>query len=926
MPPGLSRASAIGATYPNASNTGATLPGSLFTVPSSGTTHATDSGPQAASSLNAGWTYNGTTWTFSGTPVLSALSIAAELDINASNTLVTGCALARIVGANTGSVSGTIIDNCTIIRSRTGDGEGIKLSGGPSNIPTDTTIRYCTIAGLDTGANSLAYGIDDNYANLAGVNIPGGLLVFRCNIYNCRSSIQIASGVVESCYIHDPGMISGEHVDCFLTQGGANAAGPLILRRNTMVNNLTQTAAILLASSVEPAAYMTVDGNLLAGGSYPVYGGNTTDSAIRTDNGDGTAPSSATFTATYSTAGSFTFVAPAGVTSLNVSCWGAAGSGGGTTNATANQGGGGGGGGEFAQETALAVTPGNPYPLVVPPATSSAANGNGTAGASATFAGNSVTVTAHGGQAGTQAGTGGGGGAGGTGYTSGTGTHHNGGAGAAGSNGGGGYSGGGGGSAGPSSAGNSASGITGGTAVTGGGAGANGLNGSTPAVGAAGTAPGGGGSGAWSGTGTAEKGGGGAAGQVVVTWTMSSPATFTAPTSGVWQITAPGSSIKAECWGAGGAGGSSVAPSGSNGGGGGGGEYAAEATLAVTNGNLYTFAVGAGGPTPLPGANGAAGTASTAAGDSATVTAHGGGGGSESTAGAGAAGSAGTGSLNTTHHDGGAGAAGVHNSASGGSGSSAGPSSAGFAGSGTTGGSAVTGGGPGANGATTQAAGSKPASGPGGGGSGSYSTGTAASGGAGWDGQVTFTWTGAGGSLTVTDSAAAVSSADIGATITSTTAGIFAANTHITGVAGSTYTLSQATTGSGTGLDFDIQHPYGTRTDPGCTISGGTTLTDSSLVASDAGAVVTGTGIPAGTTIAAPSGTTATLSQSCTNGSGLTVTMHYTNNIVVTNNRISAMYFPNGGNSGLVTDFDQYGLGNVWTNNVVHETGAQIPS
>ena len=92
--------------------------------------------------------------------------------------------------------------------------------------------------------------------------------------------------------------------------------------------------------------------------------------------------------------------------------------------------------------------------------------------------------------------------------------------------------------------------------------------------------------------------------------------------------------------------------------------------------------------------------------------------------------------------------------------------------------------------------------------------------------------------------------------------------------------------------------------------------------------MVTGTGIPTSplTTIGTPSGGTATLSQSCTNGSGLTVTMRYTNNIVVTNNRISAMYFPNGGNSGLVTDFDQYGLGNVWTNNVVHETGAQIPS
>lgn len=234
---------------------------------------------------------------------------------------------------------------------------------------------------------------------------------------------------------------------------------------------------------------------------------------------------------------------------------------------------------------------------------------------------------------------------------------------------------------------------------------------------------------------------------MVITWTMASPATIAADTTGgTYQWTAPASitSVKAEAWGAGGGGG--AGGTGGPGSGGGGGEYAAEPTLAVTAGNAYTFVVGNGGPGGTSGA-GTAGTSSTMAGDSVTVTANGGGAGhlnSTSTA------AGGTGSTNTTHHNGGAaGTATSGTGTAGGSagGGSAGPSAAGNAGgaaSGTTGGTgatAVTGGGPGGNAGSTHSTGSAPASGPGGGGGGG---GLAASGsetgGAGFDGQLTLTW------------------------------------------------------------------------------------------------------------------------------------------------------------------------------------------
>jgi hypothetical protein len=111
------------------------------------------------------------------------------------------------------------------------------------------------------------------------------------------------------------------------------------------------------------------------------------------------------------------------------------------------------------------------------------------------------------------------------------------------------------------------------------------------------------------------------------------------------------------------------------------------------------------------------------------------------------------------------------------------------------------------------------------------------------------------------------------------------------------------------------------RTDTGCVISGGTTLTDSNLVATDAGATVTGTGIPPFTTIGTPSGSTATLSQACTNGT-VDVLFHYSSDIVISGNRFSRMFFPAGGSFGVLTSFDTAVASNVFdAGNVYHDDG-----
>jgi hypothetical protein len=49
-----------------------------------------------------------------------------------------------------------------------------------------------------------------------------------------------------------------------------------------------------------------------------------------------------------------------------------------------------------------------------------------------------------------------------------------------------------------------------------------------------------------------------------------------------------------------------------------------------------------------------------------------------------------------------------------------------------------------------------------------------------------------------------------------------------------------------------------------------------------------------------------------------------THNIVVTNNRFSRMYFPNGGYFGPFTAFNWNGSGNVWSGNVWDNTGEPV--
>ncbi len=215
-----------------------------------------------------------------------------------------------------------------------------------------------------------------------------------------------------------------------------------------------------------------------------------------------------TITASQSFSSSGNFIVPAGITSVNVECWGGGGSGGASTSGT--QAGGGGGGGAYSKST-LSVTPLASYTVTVGLGGAPVIASSGIIGGDSWF-GTSGTILAKGGSFGA---SGGGGGAGGQ-SVSGIGTTK--------------FSGGNGGSAsgvGPGGGGGSSAGIlsngvngglmTAGAAPTGGGSG--GTGGLTGTAGSNGQSPGGGGGGSGDRSGSDPASGAGGNGMVTVTYT-----------------------------------------------------------------------------------------------------------------------------------------------------------------------------------------------------------------------------------------------------------------------------------------------------------------------------------------------------------------------------------------------------------------------
>ena len=129
---------------------------------------------------------------------------------------------------------------------------------------TDATVSGNTIgaAGL---VPRLLVGIKDIYGDAAGTTVTAN------DIAGTSTGVQIGSGVIKDNYIHDLGMVEGDHVNGIMSNGSSER---LVIEHNTVLNQLDQTDAIALFQDFGLEADRLITRNLLAGGGYTIYGGN----------------------------------------------------------------------------------------------------------------------------------------------------------------------------------------------------------------------------------------------------------------------------------------------------------------------------------------------------------------------------------------------------------------------------------------------------------------------------------------------------------------------------------------------------------------------------------------------------------------------------------------------------------------------------
>src|SRR5450755_826181 len=220
--------------YPDATNTGVPAGTTLLTVPGQ-----VSSGP--------GWHYDSRGWvevTGNGAN-LTGLYIPMNLDITASNVTISDV---QVVTSGPNSF-------------------GISLRH-----TANVTIENSTISGVNTTTGRVGNAIDDIYGDSTTMTIKNN------NIANWRTAVQVSAGLVTGNYIHAPGYQPGDHVNGIYDTGSAQ---PLTISGNTIFNSMNQTDDITLEASApgQTIANKTITGNLLAGGGYSIYGGDSLGNA-----------------------------------------------------------------------------------------------------------------------------------------------------------------------------------------------------------------------------------------------------------------------------------------------------------------------------------------------------------------------------------------------------------------------------------------------------------------------------------------------------------------------------------------------------------------------------------------------------------------------------------------------------------------------
>ncbi|WP_131740491.1 hypothetical protein [Actinomadura roseirufa] len=107
-----------------------------------------------------------------------------------------------------------------------------------------------------------------------GILNQGGMLTVRkVHIHTVADGIGTDHGLIEDSVIHRLKEFPGDHVACIASNSGPAPGLSLVIRHNVALNPLGQTSAVSIYQDFGRAYDTTVEGNLLGGGGYALYGG-----------------------------------------------------------------------------------------------------------------------------------------------------------------------------------------------------------------------------------------------------------------------------------------------------------------------------------------------------------------------------------------------------------------------------------------------------------------------------------------------------------------------------------------------------------------------------------------------------------------------------------------------------------------------------
>ena len=188
---------------------------------------------------------------------------------------------------NTGVPAGTALRrSSSVTADKAGQVvDGLDITGEINVVAPNVTIRNTRITGGGDYVIIVRDGADNLTIQDTEIQTPAGTpqdigcvlnvgsakpRILRVNIHGCSAGVSSGGGLVQDSYIHDMAQQPGLSHDVGVA---SNFGGGMSVIHNTILNQLSQTAAVAFYQDFGPQSNDLVQDNLLAGGGYCVYGG-----------------------------------------------------------------------------------------------------------------------------------------------------------------------------------------------------------------------------------------------------------------------------------------------------------------------------------------------------------------------------------------------------------------------------------------------------------------------------------------------------------------------------------------------------------------------------------------------------------------------------------------------------------------------------